>query len=164
MSGHDDLETPPDFYKAVRIHIPFDVDLAASSENTLCKRFISAEEDALMVSWRGRGHYGWINPPYSPGAGPLLKWVEKVHREVCIRHIRTVAMLMPCDPSADWFTRYFESMIVRAIKPRLRFLKDGKPLANSARWPSLLCIFGQVPAWHRGRFRPWTWNLPGVMW
>lgn len=60
----DDWGTPPWLFAwCDRRWGPFDLDVAADEENTLCRFWITEEEDGLLASWKG--HRVWCNPPYS---------------------------------------------------------------------------------------------------
>lgn len=63
-TGKDDWQTPEWLFKAAsRFYGPFTLDLAASYDNTLCERFYSEEDDALIQDWSNENSF--CNPPYS---------------------------------------------------------------------------------------------------
>lgn len=55
-SNKDDWCTPQAFFDELDCEFHFDLDAAASSENTKCKRYFTKETDDLKQSWRG-GRY-----------------------------------------------------------------------------------------------------------
>jgi phage N-6-adenine-methyltransferase len=107
-SVEEDAEyvTPPDLMQAVgeRFWTP-DVDLAASAGSAQARRFLTRDDNALVVDWSDR--YGkrtrcWLNPPYgksrwSPGIYP---WVHKAHAET--RDDLEVLVLVPVS-TGKWF-------------------------------------------------------------
>lgn len=113
-----DFRTPDDFFETMsKTYGPFDIDVAASSENARCERFWSREDDGLKQAWLGRV---WCNPPYGKG---IQKWIGKAVEEVNNGHAQTVVMLIP----AHTGTIYFHDLIwshaseILLIKRRLSF-------------------------------------------
>lgn len=49
--SHSDWWTPPDFKKVLMAEFNFDLDAAASAENTICPDYIGEEENALIYPW-----------------------------------------------------------------------------------------------------------------
>lgn len=56
---------------------PFDIDLAASKDNTKLERFYSITDNALIQDWHHNATNGFCNPPYSK----LPPWLEKATLE-----------------------------------------------------------------------------------
>ena len=76
---------------------PFDLDVAASAENTKCSAFYDIESDGLNQPWRGSV---WCNPPYKD----LIKWVSKAYNEVHgLRRCESACLLLPAQTSTAWF-------------------------------------------------------------
>ena len=86
MSGYmpppsrHDWGTPQELFDwAQAKYGPFDVDAAASSENTKFEVYFDEETDALEVSWGSYGKTFWLNPPYGRH---YPKFVKKAWDEV----------------------------------------------------------------------------------
>lgn len=72
----------------------FEIDLAATVENSLCKRCYTKQVDGLTFAWHRHADRGWCNPPYSRP----IAWVRKAAEE-SDQGFRTV-MLLP-SPQGD---------------------------------------------------------------
>lgn len=60
----NEWRTPGNVFKlAEKLYGPFDIDLAATNENTLCEKYIDKAMNTFASSWIG---HGWLNPPFSP--------------------------------------------------------------------------------------------------
>ena len=79
---------------------PIKVDLAASSENPLCRYWITKDQDSLTACWHKIDQAGpamkdapiesgWCNPPYSQ----ITPWIQKAIGEA--RSDFTTIMLLP---------------------------------------------------------------------
>jgi len=44
--------TPPEIFAALDAEFGFQIDAAASAENALCRRYITAEQNTLVTPWR----------------------------------------------------------------------------------------------------------------
>lgn len=113
----DCWRTPKWMYNWLNSMYEFDVDLAATEENTYCKDFIGPEQDSLSVEWSKYWDVGFLNPPYS---NPV-PWVKQVIREQS--HGFTTVVVMPT-PNGE---AYYDDMIRRAsaitfITGRIAFL------------------------------------------
>ena len=65
-SKRDNYRTPKVIYQWAEYYFgKFDIDLAASHDNTLCDKYFSLQDNALYKSWSRHGKKGWCNPPYS---------------------------------------------------------------------------------------------------
>lgn len=154
--SHSDWWTPKDLVKILDGEFHFDLDVAASSENTICSKFISEEQDALITPWDGR--VVWCNPPYGQGyhntIGPFVKRGYEQHLE---QH-NTVVMLLPAytDPKywRDYVTKSHE---IRFLTGRLAFLDNGRK-KMSARFPSVIVIFKWLPGRCYKAPHQWVWD------
>jgi phage N-6-adenine-methyltransferase len=101
-SGKVEYSTPPTLYKKLdELLGPFDLDAAATAENTKVPgNFISKEEDALTVDWASRGSRIFVNHPYG-SAKDNLAWVRKAIE--ASQNGATVAMLVFCRCDVAWF-------------------------------------------------------------
>ena len=148
MANGDEWRTPEWVWKP---YAPFDLDAAATAENTLAPKFITKEMNALEVDWRDVVPVGsrvWCNPPYSPVGGPLLKWVETfLYWQV--NGFRITALL-PADTSTRWFAllwdleekRFVPGIEGTFLPRRIRHLdpQTGKP-GGSPKFGSLIVEF-----------------------
>jgi phage N-6-adenine-methyltransferase len=94
-------------FEALNAEFIFQMDVAATAENRLCRLFISEEENTQLP--RGRRLWGTRRlcsdePPYSD-IGPF---VEKAASENKWSRIGCV-MLLPADTSVGWFTQAIET-------------------------------------------------------
>lgn len=122
-----DLWATPQFvFDHLNREFNFAMDLAASSMNAKCPFYFDEKADALTKPWPAVPC--WLNPPYSK-IGP---WVEKAAAE----HLRgaTVCMLVPADPSVEWFrAAWLSAHEMRFISGRLAFIsaETGKPVSGN---------------------------------
>lgn len=112
----------------------FDLDAAATDENTLCDKWYTEEEDGLTRPWVAENVF--TNPPYSD----MAKWVEKGYREAKAGNCTVVLLLAArTDTKAWWnFVRFGE---VRFLPGRLKFDHDDDGAKYSAPFPSAVVIF-----------------------
>lgn len=131
----DEWMTPLWLFELLSQETSFDLDAAATDDNTLCDKWYTKEDDGLIQKWQGNV---FVNPPYSQ----MYKWVEKGCGEVLFGHADRVVMLVAArtDTRAWWnFIRYGE---VRFLPGRLKFEHtDGARF--SAPFPSAVVIFGR---------------------
>jgi site-specific DNA-methyltransferase (adenine-specific) len=125
--------TPRDLFNRLNEQYKFDLDVAASSGNHLCKEWFGLDHedesrrDGLTADWYG---HVWCNPPY----GRVIKdWVKKASE-----HHDLVVMLLPARTDTKWFHELvLPNAKVTFIKGRLKFggSKVGAP------FPSMLVEF-----------------------
>jgi phage N-6-adenine-methyltransferase len=118
-------QTPKKLFDKLDLEFLFDLDVAASEQNKLCKEYLGIKSNALCNYW---GDSNWCNPPYS-NIGP---WVDKA----IIEHSRkkTIVMLVPADTSVKWFKKAFDSCNeVRFISGRISFIdaETQKPVSGN---------------------------------
>lgn len=129
-SVRQDWATPRSLFEELRREFPFNLDVAASWENTKCGFFFDEKGDGLSQPWAPS--VCWMNPPY----GPKLKlWMKKAWDES--QKGATVVCLVPARTDTIWFHDYALRGEVRFLKGRLRF-GDGK---GRATFPSCLVVF-----------------------
>ena len=124
-------ETPQELFDSLDFWHHFTLDAAATPENTKCRKYFTAEDDALRQSWAGETV--WCNPPYGRQIGA---WVEKAYAE-SRKPGTTVVMLLPARTDTAWFHDY-------ALKGKVEFLRGRVKFggaANNAPFPSILVIF-----------------------
>lgn len=139
-SDKQDWCTPEILYRKLEsLYGPFDLDVAARSDNTKCALFL---KDAFTENWNGTC---WMNPPYSRGIG---KWLKKAASEA--RKGRTVVCLVPSRTGSAWFqdavkeateVLFLKGRVVFETAPGVPVLdKKGKPMA--APFDSTVFVFG----------------------
>lgn len=113
----DDRRTPRSLFDPLDEEFAFTLDVAASPENALCKRFYTIWDDGLAQSWMGERV--WCNPPYSN----IRPWVEKMVRS----EAELVVMLLPANRTEQaWWQDIIEPrrgpiIETRFLRGRLRF-------------------------------------------
>lgn len=136
----DEWATPQDLFDALDAEFGFELDAAASVENTKHARFIGAFTDALaQPSWGGLRV--WLNPPYSKCREFIAKAAQEA-RKGC-----TVVCLVPSRTDTRWWHEHVwegnqpqPGVEVRFIKGRLKFGDS----TNSAPFPSVVIVFRPV--------------------
>jgi phage N-6-adenine-methyltransferase len=122
----DDRRTPRDLWDDLQGEFGFDLDVAASADNSLCERYYTLEDDGLAKSWADSRV--WCNPPYSA----CEAWVGKAWQEwTRIDHPPVIVMLLPANRTEQ---RWWQAMIeperdgrgagvvtVRFLPGRMRF-------------------------------------------
>lgn len=102
-SAKQDWNTPDDLFEGINLLFDFEWDLAASAENTKCKKFFTAEQDALKQLWEG---VCWLNPPYGDKSSKIVDWVRKAYCDSQANPNLTVVMLIPARTNTRWFHQY----------------------------------------------------------
>lgn len=74
----------------------YDLDAAASENNTVCDKFYDEKTDCLK-RWWGKNKHVWLNPPYSHPDVFVKKAIEQME------HDNQIDMLLPGDNSTAWF-------------------------------------------------------------
>jgi phage N-6-adenine-methyltransferase len=125
-----DYGTPPEFLEAVKQRLgiaEFSIDLAASADNAVTWRHMTAEQDALTAwSWFSGPGWNWLNPPYAT-IGP---WVQRAWEEWNGSTSAATAVLIPAAVGSNWWRDWVhEKARVLFLNPRLTFVgcKDPDP-------------------------------------
>ena len=120
---------------------PFDVDLAASDENTKCDLYFDKEQDSLKQNWK-EFPKGFLNPDY--GKGIIDMFMAKCVAETQTSRNRVVA-LIPLAGAEKWFQRYvMKCAEIRLIEGRVRYVgyyKNGQQIKQSPSYSSCIAIF-----------------------
>lgn len=161
--AHDNWGTPLDFFRVVNEEFHFDLDAAATGQDTLCERFISPEQDALITPWDGAAV--WCNPPYGAGSAAghaLPDFIARGHQQSFERR-NTVVMLIPAytDPKY-WANSVMHAHEVRFLKGRLKFRDNLGTATMSARFPSVLVVFKTIAGKTHGKAPNqfvWDWRV-----
>lgn len=141
-------QTPLPLFVALDAEFCLTLDAAASADNALCLRYITAEQDTLITPWGDvlvSPGYVWLNPPYSD-IGPFVQKAAAESRN----QIGTV-MLVPADTSVGWFREAIEtaSEVRFIVGGRLAFINpvSGKPVSGNNKG-SMLIIWHPYPRTH----------------
>lgn len=141
----DEWSTPQDFWRELDAEFHFDIDVAATRENSKCEEFYTEDTNALTWPWslsmaRGYQPVCWMNPPYSQ----VRQFIAKAADEA--RNGCTVVCLIPSRTDTRWWHEHVwdgekhqprPGVEVRFIKGRLKF--GGSK--NSAPFPSAIVVF-----------------------
>ena len=144
-TGKDDWQTPPDLYAELNAEFNFDIDLAASRDNTLSETFYTERCSAFDACWSLNLEFcavGFCNPPYSRGLQG--KFIAKAASER--RNGFTTVMLLPARTDTRAFHSHVwcaqthkprEGVEVRFLPGRIKFVgaKHGAP------FPSMIVVF-----------------------
>lgn len=124
----DDRGTRRDFFDPLHAEHQFTIDVAASAENALLRRYFTVEADGLASPWSGERV--WCNPPYSD----IPSWVEKAWVEMVDGTCALVVMLLPANRCEQpWWQTHVEPyrdgepfhgvrLTTRFLAKRLRFV------------------------------------------
>lgn len=141
-SEKTDWETPQDLFDELDEEFHFDLDCCATAENTKCEKYITPEQDALLLSTAWPGVRVWMNPPYGRDVD---RWVEVArYRTFCTQDV--VVCLLPARTDTKWWHtwiwdrdkhRPYDGVEVRFLKGRVKFVGA----KASAPFPSVIVIF-----------------------
>lgn len=132
-SKTDQWATPQAFFDELNEEFSFTLDPCADEFNHKCEKYFTKEQDGLVQDWGGETVF--CNPPYGREI-PL--WVKKCYDEVRSGGCPVAVMLIPARTDTRWFHEYiYGKAEIRFIKGRLKFGES----ANSAPFPSMLCVF-----------------------
>jgi len=129
-----DWETPDSTFAPLNEEFNFDIDLAASAENTKCKDYFDESANSLTQSWYGKR--GWLNPPY--GRDLLPKFIQKAYEETRNEHTLVVMLIPARTDTSYWHDYVMKAEKIGFIRGRIKFVgaKHGAP------FPSAIVIFG----------------------
>lgn len=133
--SRDQWLTPLWLFDLLNQEFKFDLDPAATIDNTLCDRWFTKVDDGLSQPWIAESVF--VNPPYSQ----MKKWVEKSYHEVNFRNTDRVVMLVAARTDTKAWWNYIRWGEVRFLKGRLKF-EHPNGAKYSAPFPSAVVIFG----------------------
>lgn len=155
-ASHDNWGTPKGLFTLLSEERTYGLDACADAQNTLCPKFISLEQDALITPWNGgSGVNVWCNPPYSM----LPAFIERA-RDQAYEHKLCVTLLIP----ANTETQYFWDHIwegpyeIRFLKGRLSFENYGHGARTTARFPSVLVFYDGMNVYPKPKIWCWDWK------
>ena len=141
-SASDEWATPQNLFDQLNAEFDFEIDLAATAENTKCASFYSLQLDSLSQHWGSRFRRGWLNPPYSRGL--CGHFIEKAARQRRMGFL--TVMLLPARTDTKAFHAHIydidtwqprNGIEIRLLAGRLRFSNSKTP----APFPSMIVIF-----------------------
>jgi site-specific DNA-methyltransferase (adenine-specific) len=141
-SASDEWTTPQNLFDQLNAEFDFEIDLAATAENTKCASFYSLQLDSLSQHWGSRFARGWLNPPYSRGL--CGHFIEKAARQRRMGFL--TVMLLPSRTDTKAFHAHIydidtwqprNGIEIRLLAGRLRFSNSKTP----APFPSMIVIF-----------------------
>ena len=141
--------TPPEVFGPLMLEFGVDLDACADETNALVDRFITREDDCLVMPWLRAApcaRSAFMNPPFGGKGGDFLgtgAFVDRAHNQS--RHGLTVVVLVESRTDTAWWRRaYLRADEVR-IGGRVKFLRlDGTPGTQPKSGHTLFV------------FRPWT--------
>jgi phage N-6-adenine-methyltransferase len=145
-SSEQNYETPAEFIRAVERRFgPLKVDLAATAVNTKAPKYITPEQDSLLVPWPSSGLL-WLNPPFSN----ITPWAKKCVENSTIFHPTSkILLLVPASVGSNWFRDYVhKKALVLFLNGRISF--DGK---NPYPKDCILVVYR-----YRPEYQIWTWR------
>ena len=135
-SDRMDWETPPDLFADLEAEFgPFDLDVAATAATAKTARYFTPEDDGLAQMWLGTC---WCNPPYRRQIG---RWIAKAHAEAEAGNATTVLLIPSRTDTAYWHEHVVKADIVRFLRGRVKFWRDGEPMKVNAPFPSAVVVF-----------------------
>ena len=102
-SKKQDWTTPKSLFDKLDQEFHFERDLAADKNNTLCKRFYTKEDNALIQNWDG---ICYLNCPYGDKESRIVDWVKKAYYETRVNSNLVVIMLIPARTNTKWWADY----------------------------------------------------------
>lgn len=115
-----------------RLHGPFELDVAATKENSKCQRFFDSEINGLWHSWAPARC--WMNPPYCTG---IIDWIQKAYDES--KEGAKVTCLLPAYTDRGWWHDIVmkHSKVIYFIRSKVSF--GDHP--GCAPFPSVTVVF-----------------------
>ena len=162
-SVHQAWQTPQDLLEQLYLVFgKFDLDPCSPTADprsapVKAKRYLTADDDALAVSWSAETAF--INPPYDKA---LKKWIAKCYYEYSSGNTKTLVLLIPARPDTRaWHAHVAGKGHIVMFKGRLCFT-DEMGEAGPAPFPSALVVYGPTEGHIDGLKREFadSWHLP----
>ena len=143
VTPKDEWETPKWLFDLLDQEFHFQVDAAATNQNSKCgMRYFN---DALVLAnWGTLGASRfWLNPPYS--AAKIYAFMQKAYEESLKGAL--VVCLVPVSGDRWWIDFALKAQEIRYIRGRVKFVGydvDGNPVNGSPMFSSCVVIFDPV--------------------
>lgn len=141
---NDEWETPTWLFNKLHREFHFNLDVAATLENSKCLKYFTKEDNALVQEWNGRC---FMNPPYSRNL--IGRFIGKAYHEVLHnRHCELVVGILPTRTSTKYFHAYIQDKAeIRFLKGRVKFCLNGVQSKNSPREDTMIIIWRKYKQW-----------------
>lgn len=128
-------------FSPINRRFQFTIDVAASRENTKCRRHFTPSDDGLLARWSGERV--WCNPPFSN----IREWVEKAWLEwESLSPPESIVMILPANRTEQgWWQDLVEphrlngDLDVEFLRGRVRFLAPGEDTIKPNSRPPFGC-------------------------
>lgn len=139
-SSKQDWETPQDLFNELNKEFNFEIDVAATRENSKCKMFFTENDNALVKNWSDYGNV-FCNPPYDSKL--QNEFIKKAYEE-SLKNKVVIVLLIPARTDTKRWHKYIfpYASDIRFLEGRLKFETQGIPHENSAPFPSAIVVFG----------------------
>lgn len=137
-SAKQDWETPKELFNELNQEFNFDIDVAATKENSKCKMFFTENDNALGKNWSEYGNV-FCNPPYDSKL--QNEFIKKAYEESLKNKVVIVLLIPARTDTKRWHDYILGKAEVRFLKGRLKFESNGIPHDNPAPFPSAVVIF-----------------------
>lgn len=160
-SLRQEWKTPQDFWRVLNAEFDFNIDVAASRENSLCEFHIDVQEDALNPDT------AWLDPSdallrayCNPGFGNMLPWIKKASTEALRDPSAIICVLGLCAPSTKWWQKaVVYASEIRLLAPRVQFRSPDFriPQSSNSRDCALFVFRGKSEA-SAAHITTWEWR------
>ena len=143
----DYYETPPELLAELKEEFDFDLDAAATDDNTVADSWFTERVNALTMDWTAHGDTIFCNPPYSK-EGQKDEFIRKASEAA--KRGSTVVMVIPAKVNTHAFHEYIwnkekhcprDGVQIRFLEGRPVFYRKGKRAKGSGRNEIMIVVF-----------------------
>ena len=137
--GTEDHRTPEKLFKGLSdLFGPFDLDAAASKENTKCESFFTHEENAFFQDWFA--DKVWCNPPYHN----IEQWIDTALIQLQNNKCSTIVFLLPSNRTEQrWFLKSIVNCsFIGFIRGRINFEGPNQVKGSNSPSGSIVLVLG----------------------
>ncbi len=121
------LATPKAWWKKLDAEFHFTIDVAASDEFHLTKRYYTVEDNALVQNWKDE--VVWVSPPWK--YDEMMEWLAKCQHE-SRQNDAIVVGIYPIQVQSPWWDLYAKTADqIRYIDGSLKFV----PMWDTTTYP-----------------------------